>query len=309
LLIAIVFATQGHAEDAEIASLFSDAGVEGTIVIATLDGNQSYVHNETRAERRFPSASTFKILSTLIALEEGALSGLDELLRWDGRVYDFPDWNQDHTIKSAYAVSCVWCYQELARRIGGDRYRAHLTRAGYGRLREPFDDTAFWLDGSLTISAEEQVAFLRQVILQTLPYKASSYAGLREVMLMEQSENDSLRAKTGWAARFTPQIGWYVGYIEKPGATWIFAMNMDMRGKADLPLRHALTHASLRAKGIIEQSVGTGVAFRKSTGTLHWPAGSATKICYSTAFGSPRGYSWQSNLACSERPAELLSTP
>jgi hypothetical protein len=57
LLIAVVFATQGHAEDAEIASLFSDAGVEGTIVIENLDGNERYVHNETRAGRRFPAAS------------------------------------------------------------------------------------------------------------------------------------------------------------------------------------------------------------------------------------------------------------
>lgn len=55
-----------------------------------------------------------------------------------------------------------------------------------------------------------------------------------------------------WSARSTPQIGWYVGYIEKPGATWIFAMNIDMRGIADLPLRQALTRASLKAKGIIE---------------------------------------------------------
>jgi beta-lactamase class D len=252
LLSAIAFATIGHAEDAEIASLFLDAGVEGTIVIASLDGSQRYVHNEKRADRRYPSASTFKIFNTLIALEEGALSGLDEVLRWDGRVHDFPDWNQDHTIKSAYAVSCVWCYQELARRIGGERYPAHLARAGYGRLQQPFDDTAFWLDGSLTISAVEQVAFLRQVILQTLPYKASSYAGLGDVMLMEQGENYSIRAKTGWAARSTPQIGWYVGYIEKLGATWIFAMNIEMRGKADLPLRQALTRASLKAKAIIE---------------------------------------------------------
>ena len=251
LLVAIAFATPGQAEDAELASLFSDAGVEGTIVIVTLDGNQRYVHNETRAGQRYPAASTFKIFNTLIALDEGALSGLDEVLRWDGRVHDMPDWNQDHSIKSAYAVSCVWCFQELARRIGGERYRVHLGRADYGRLQEPFDDNAFWLDGSLTISAEEQVAFLRQVILQTLPYEASSYAGLREVMLMEQGEGYSVRAKTGWAARATPQIGWYVGYIEKPGATWIFAMNMDMRGNADLPLRQALTRASLKAKGII----------------------------------------------------------
>ena len=252
LLIAMSFSAPVHAEDPDIARLFSEASVEGTMVIATLDSGETYVHNEARAERRFPSASTFKIFNTLIALEEGAVSGLDEVIRWDGRAHDLPDWNQDHTLKSAYAASCVWCYQELARRIGADRYRAHLAGASYGQISEPFEETAFWLDGSLTISAREQVSFLRQVILKALPYRASSYAGLREVMLSEQGEDYSLRAKTGWAARSTPQIGWYVGYIEKSGVTWIFAMNMDMHGKAGLPLRQELTLASLKVKGIIE---------------------------------------------------------
>lgn len=252
LLIAMFYSAPVHAEDPGIAQLFAEAGVEGTIVIATLDGGETYVHNEARAERRFPSASTFKIFNTLIALDEGALPGLDEVIRWDARVHDLPDWNQDHTLKSAYAASCVWCYQELARRIGGERYRAHLAGASYGQLQEPFDETTFWLDGSLTISAREQVGFLRQVILRTLPYAVSSYEGLREVMPVEQGEDYSLRAKTGWAAGSTPQIGWYVGYIEKPDVTWIFAMNIDMRSKADLPMRQTLARASLQAKGIIE---------------------------------------------------------
>ena len=252
LLIAMSFSAAVHAEDPDIARLFSEAGVEGTMVITTLDGGEAYVHNEARAERRFSAASTFKIFNTLIALDEGALSGLDEVIRWDGRVHDLPDWNQDHTLKSAYATSCVWCYQELARRIGADRYREHLAGADYGQIQEPFEETTFWLDGSLTISAREQVSFLRQVILRTLPYAASSYDGLRAVMLVEQGEDYSLRAKTGWVARSTPQIGWYVGYIERPGVTWIFAMNIDMGGKADLPLRPALTRSSLKAKGIIK---------------------------------------------------------
>jgi beta-lactamase class D len=44
-------------------------------------------------------------------------------------------------------------------------------------------------------------------------------------------------ARSGWAAKSTPQIAWFVGHIEKPGATWIFAMNLGMRGKTGLPLR------------------------------------------------------------------------
>ncbi len=253
LLAALIVATPGHAEDADLAALFAAAGVEGTLVIADLDGDPVHIHNAPRAAQRFPAASTFKILNTLIALEEGVIAGPDAMIPWDGRLHDMPDWNRDHTLTSAFGASCVWCYQSLARAIGAERYRSHLERAGYGALAEPFDPVAFWLDGTLTISALEQVAFLRRVILRTLPYRDSSYAGLRRVMLAETTEQHRLFAKTGWAARATPQIGWYVGYVEteRPEATWIFALNIDTRGAADLPLRRNLVRAGLQAKGII----------------------------------------------------------
>ncbi|WP_416274495.1 class D beta-lactamase [Lamprobacter sp.] len=251
LLAMMVPISAVQAEAPEFAALFAEAGVQGTIVLDRLDGQQIIVHNAARAEQRLPVASTFKIFNTLIALEEGAISGIDEVLPWDGRQHDYATWNQDQTLKSAFAVSCVWCYQRLAERIGAERYRVHLAQADYGRLEEPFVTTAFWLDGSLTISAQEQVRFLRQVIDRRLPYRPETYAGLRAIMLAEEGRDFRLYAKTGWAARATPQIGWYVGYVETAEATWIFALNLDTRDESDLPLRQSLTRASLQAKGII----------------------------------------------------------
>lgn len=253
LLVAMIPVAAVQAEDPEIAALFAEAGVQGTVVLARLDGQEVIVHNAARAEQRLPVASTFKIFNTLIALEEGAISGIDEVMPWDGRLHPYPDWNQDQTLKSAFAVSCVWCYQRLAERIGAERYRVHLAQADYGRLDEPFVTTEFWLDGRLTISALEQVRFLRQVIERRLPYRSQTYAGLRAIMLAEEGRDFRLYAKTGWAARATPQIGWYVGYVETAEATWIFALNLDTRDASDLPLRQALTRASLQAKGIIDE--------------------------------------------------------
>lgn len=253
LLAMMIPVTVVHAEDAEIAALFAEADVQGTLVLASLDGQEVILHNAARAEQRLPVASTFKIFNTLIALEEGVISGPGEVLSWDGRRHRYRAWNQDQTLKSAFAVSCVWCYQRLAERIGPERYRARLAQADYGELQEPFVTTAFWLDGSLTISALEQVRFLRQVIERQLPYSPESYAGLRAIMLAEEGEDYRLYAKTGWAARATPQIGWYVGYIETSEATWIFALNIDTRDESELPLRQALTRASLQAKGIIDE--------------------------------------------------------
>ena len=252
LLLAMMLPISAvQAEDPEIAALFAEAGVQGTLVLARLDGQEVILHNAARAAQRLPVASTFKVFNTLIALEEGAISGIDEVMPWDGHQYAYPDWNQDQTLKSAFAVSCVWCYQRLAERIGAERYRTHLAQADYGRLDEPFVTTAFWLDGSLTISAQEQVRFLRQVIERRLPYRAQTYAGLHAIMLAEEGRDSRLYAKTGWAARATPPIGWYVGYVETAEATWIFALNINIRDETDLPLRPSLTRASLQAKGII----------------------------------------------------------
>jgi hypothetical protein len=128
----------------------------------------------------------------------------------------------------------------------GDAYRRYIREAGYGELAEPFDTTTFWLDGSLQISAQEQVAFLKQVVRRQLPFDAENYATLKAVMLAERTPDYALYAKTGWAARATPQIGWYVGYVETPDDTWVFATNITVREPADLALRPALAKASSR---------------------------------------------------------------
>jgi len=239
-------------EDREIAALFARKGVSGTMVISSLSNGKSYICNPARANHRYPVASTFKIFNTLISLEEKAVSGKDEILKWDGHVYDISDWNRDQTLESAFRSSCVWFYQELAGKVGAEKYRAYVGRSAYGELREPSEVTSFWLDGSLRISANEQVEFLRKVYLRTLPFSSSSYETLRQVMLAERMPNWSLWAKTGWASRNTPQIGWYVGYVETADDVWFFATNIDIRTANDLPLRQSLTREALQSKGIIE---------------------------------------------------------
>ena len=191
-------------------------------------------------------------MNTLIALEEKAISGKDEVLKWNGQIYDFPDWNHDQTLESAFRVSCVWCFQELARRVGAEKYRSYLRKTSYGTLREPFNETTFWLDGSLQISAIEQINFLKKVYLRQLPFSVHTYETLRQVMLVEQTPSYSIRAKTGWATRVKPPVGWYVGYIETPKEVWFFATNIAVRNKEDLPLRQQLTRDALQAKGIIK---------------------------------------------------------
>ncbi len=215
-------------------------------MISSLYSGQTFIHNAPRANRRFAAASTFKILNTLISLEEKAILGKDDVFKWDGHTYAISDWNHDQTLESAFKASCVWCFQELARKVGAEKYRSYILKSAYGELHEPFVETTFWLDGSLAISAIEQVEFLKKVHQRTLPFSTSSYETLRQIMRVEQTPAFAIRAKTGLVGRSKPQIGWYVGYVEKAKDVWFFATNIDVRHEQDLPLRLKLTREALK---------------------------------------------------------------
>lgn len=251
LVLSLIFSASALAEDAILARLFEKHTIEGTLIVSSLADDQTFIHNDSRAERRFAPASTFKVMNTLIAVEEKAAKGKDEGFKWDGKAYPIAGWNHDQTLESAFKVSCVWCYQELARRIGADRYRSYLKRTGYGELEAPFELTTFWLDGPLKISPLEQIEFLKKLHRRSLPFSAHSYETLREIMLVEKTSTYSLWAKTGWGARAKPQVGWYIGYVETAKGAWVFALNIELRSDKDLPLRQPLVLEALRAKGII----------------------------------------------------------
>jgi beta-lactamase class D len=257
IMCLIVFALtffcvmNSYSEDSDLEKLFKDRGVKGTIVISSLDAKTDYVYEMARSKTRFTPASTFKIPNTLIALEEGVIENEKEVIKWDGKDKGFDSWNQDQTLETAFPLSCVWFYQELAKRIGNEKYIAHLKRLKYGNEETGPDVTTFWLENDLKISAREQLDFLRNLYNESLPYQKNNIALLKKLMIIEENPQFTIRAKTGWAMRTNPQQGWYVGYVETKGQVWFFATNLEIRRKGDEAFRKEITIAALRAKGIL----------------------------------------------------------
>lgn len=242
LLTSLLFA-----KDIELQKLFDKRELTGTIVISSLDKKTIFISDDKRAKQQFSPASTFKIVNTLIALEEKVVEDELEILKWDGKDKGWKPWNQDHSIKSGFPVSCVWCYQELAKRIGINKYQKHLKQLNYGNMQIGGNLTRFWLDGDLKISALEQIYFLQKLYKNDLPFKQRNLDKTKDVMIVESNDNYTIRVKTGWAMK----IGWYVGYIELKDKTWFFVMNMDMPKLNQAKYRKEITMEALKIKGII----------------------------------------------------------
>ncbi|MEF3698272.1 class D beta-lactamase [Desulfolutivibrio sp.] len=230
---------------------FAAAGVTGTMVLST-DGDAPTVqaYDPARAATGFLPASTFKIPNSLIALETGVVAGPDTVFAWDGVKRPIEAWNADLTFTKALRVSSVPIYQEIARRIGQERMQWWVREMGYGNADIGQAIDTFWLDGKLRISALEQAAFLRRLAHDQLPFSAKTMAAVREMLVEERTESGVLRAKTGLTARVSPNVGWWVGWVEKGDGRWFFALNMDSVRPEDVPARKVVAKAVLAAEGV-----------------------------------------------------------
>jgi len=234
-----------------VADVFQSQGVEGTLVVASPDGTVFHVHNDKRSKRQLSPASTFKILNTLIALDTGVVSSKDSEFQWDGTQRGLAAWNKDQTLQSAFKVSCLWCYQEIARKVGENRYKLALAESQYGNQLIGDHVDHFWLNGELQVSAREQVIFLGRLLNNSFQFRGEHVELLKSIMRDEQSPADyTIYAKTGWTGSELA-VGWYVGYVEKGDDIWLFAMNMRMESAEQASLRKQLTIQSLQVLDII----------------------------------------------------------
>jgi beta-lactamase class D OXA-2 len=227
------------------AHFFNDATALGTIVVADerTDGGATWVYDEARAGKRFPPASTFKIPHALFALDAGAVRDEFQIFKWDGTHRDIETWNRDQDLRSSMRYSVVWVYQQFAREIGLEREGQYLRKVNYGNA-DPSGADPFWVEGNLSISAEEQIAFLRRLYRNDLPFRVEHQRLVKDIMIVEAGREWILRAKTGWSGK----VGWWVGWVEWRTGPVFFALNIDTPKRFDdLPKREAIARAILRS--------------------------------------------------------------
>ncbi len=246
LIFMIILSINLFSNDIELENLFKKYGVEGSLVLESMD-TKKYIFNEERAKTFFSPASTFKIPNTLIALNEGIVNK-NSIIVWDKKIREYDFWNKNQTLKSSFKNSCVWCYKEFASKISFEKYKDYLKELNYGNKIIGDDITDFWLDESLKITTFGQIDFLKKFYTNDLPFKIEDINLLKEIMIDEKDKDYIIRAKTGWEGKY----GWYVGYVETKTDVWFFALNIDTNSKDDLPKRKNLTLDALKIKGIID---------------------------------------------------------
>lgn len=192
---------------------------------------------------RLSPASTYKIPHALIGLETGVITEAT-VEKWDGVKHpEQPKWNLDHTVLSAMKPSVLWFFQRMAPKIGAARAHQWLQRFAYGNADTSGDVTRYWVNGTLRISPDEQVAFLTKFYDGKLPAARQHVDQLKQAM--EQApgtienargikqldaawrDGIALNAKTGATTIASGlSVSWLVGQLTVDSRRLVFASAM-----------------------------------------------------------------------------------
>lgn len=240
---------------------FEDCNIDGSITIYDYNARQWISSDINDSHCATLPASTFKIINTLIALETGVIAGEDEVVKWPGHTdtikYGYrPDIYHDMSMKEAFKASAGWVYVELAKKIGKERYKKYLSESHYGNVDVSIDDPDFWNFGNFAISPANQVEILVGVYEESLPFSERAFTILKEIMIEEQTEEYTLRAKTGWTREGGKDKGWWVGYVERKDNVYFFATRLIKDRNTPNPgfakCRKEITKTVLKQLKIIE---------------------------------------------------------
>ena len=208
-------------------------GYDTALVIYNRSSGEEINMNPALSLRRLSPCSTFKIYNTLIGLELGLIKGPDSSwYSWDGVKRFIDGWNKDLTLREAFRVSAVPAYQILAKQIGTERMKKYLEQINYGTMDISAGIDIFWLNPSegipLIISAAEQVGLLNKLLDGELPFSEKNIVILRDIMQLTKTEKGALYGKTGSGMSDDGEwtLGWFVGFLEHNGTTYVFACNI-----------------------------------------------------------------------------------
>ena len=216
-------------------------GLNGAAVIYDATNRRYTMYNGDLALIRRSPCSTFKIISSLIALENGIFEPDDSTRAWSGEVFWNEDWNKDIDFNEAFRTSCVWYFRQVIDDIGKDMMQKKLEELQYGncdisdwegQLNVDNNNralTGFWIESSLMISPKEQVEVMERIFGENSDYSEETQNELKQVMLVsEQDRADiSIYGKTGMGTAEDIVVdAWFTGFAESTEGNIYFCVHL-----------------------------------------------------------------------------------
>lgn len=220
-------------------------GLTGTAIVYDPTEKNYMIYNKELALTQRSPCSTFKIISSLIGLENGIIDPDNSVRPWSGEIFWNEDWNRDINFSDAFRTSCVWYFRQVTDDIGKVKMQNELNKLKYGncdisdwegKLNTNNNNralTGFWIESSLKISPKEQVEVMERIFGTDSTYSERTQNILKQVMLISEENNTeiSIYGKTGMGkAEGIVVDAWFTGFAETLEGNKYFCVYLGQSG-------------------------------------------------------------------------------
>lgn len=266
ILLLILFSFQSYSQKKDIGLQFilNEHEIEGGMLFFDLEENDYFTNSKKSVRGRRVPGTSFHIFNALMFYHLGIVKDSVQAVKWDGKEryfedYEIPAWNKDTYLAEAFRNGTDWYFNELSKDVELKLYKKYVKKSKYGRMSSTRKENQdFWNGGAgrVTIEMKEQIKFLRRLQKYKLPFKKEHILYVKELMLLESTDNFKLYGKVGLSEESNifseggENIGWYTGYVETKNNTFFFISYVSKPYDEDredfFDLRKKVVHKGLK---------------------------------------------------------------
>lgn len=212
-------------EKKEWGDVYKKAGItNGAFEILEQSKERVYFYNKEAGNTAITPGNTFHILLGLIALERDIVSNEDEAITKD----TLSKWTTDISLATAIKTNNIEVFQNIARKIGKDELQIWIDTIRYGNkmVKAPIDSC--WMNGTLKVTPDEHVGFLKKMYFDNLPFSTRSQKIMRTLLVKQDKMQYRLFNTGGSIIDSGRQKYLQIGYLEDSTAhPYFFANSFD----------------------------------------------------------------------------------
>jgi beta-lactamase class D len=192
-------------------SYFTTRGLaNGSLIVR--DNNHESIHyfNKEGVSKRQPPGNTFDYFNSMVAFET-AVANDDQLAIAVDTGQTANNTTATLTMRQAINARNMVYFQQLAQRIGAPRLQKFLDSLEYGS-KQMDKTSSFWTNGSLTISADEQVGLVKRIYFHELAISERSQRIAKT--LLEQDADKSFSYTSSIVKSGRKEVYTMIGFVE-----------------------------------------------------------------------------------------------
>jgi len=189
--------------DSSIVKMMDSAGVVGSFALLENGTGKFTIANLSHYKDSASSPlSSFFILPTLIALDKGIIN---------------------HNQASWMSMDSTAYYQNIITQLGRQDILKIIDSIKYGKGVVSANMNEFWKDGSLKITADEQLGLIKRAYFKELPFQKRSQEIFKKMMVKE--ENSNYKLSYLHATDSLTNNSWVLGFEEENTHIYFFVLH------------------------------------------------------------------------------------